>query len=139
MASPEARLKRRIQSELSELNNDPTLDGQMKVELLNDSNMLKLKGTFKGPPQTPYADGSFITLFDLSSNYPFKPPAVTFQTRVWHPNVSDRGYICVDLLRSRWTPASTLKVVLLSLQLLMQDPNPNSPLVSYHHWNDELQ
>lgn len=121
--------RNRVPKELDEINRDEVLLKQMKIEIV-DNQINNLKCSIQGPPDTPYSGGNFILTVNIPDNYPFKPPKVTFKTRIWHPNVSDNGYICLDILKSRWTPVTTLRGVLLSVQSLMQDPNPESPLVS---------
>jgi len=38
------------------------------------------------------------------------------------------GRICLDILKDKWTPALQMRTLLLSIQSLMADPNPEDPL-----------
>ena len=82
-----------------------------------------------GPKETPYENGVFFLKIIFPPDYPFKPPKITFRTRVYHPNINDSGGICLDILKDQWSPALTISKVLLSICSLLGDPNPDDPLV----------
>ena len=82
-----------------------------------------------GPSASPYEGGVFFVQIHFPPDYPFKPPKVNFQTKVYHPNVNSTGSICLDILKEQWSPALTISKVLLSICSLLTDPNPDDPLV----------
>ncbi|KAG0026257.1 Ubiquitin-conjugating enzyme E2 1 [Podila clonocystis] len=93
-----------------------------------DNASVHLKGRFPGPPGTPYEGGVFQVDIVLSDNYPFQPPKVKFDTKVYHPNVSSQtGVICLDILKQQWSPVLTISSTLLSVQSLLCTPEPNDP------------
>lgn len=126
----ETRMVARILKEIQEVEEgDDQLKDQIYLQAIDDADIRKLRGFIRGPPETPYESGVFNLSITLPDEYPFKPPMVTFLTKIYHPNIkTNGGYICLDVLAQAWSPTMTLKSMLLSLQLLLQDPRPDDPL-----------
>jgi ubiquitin-conjugating enzyme E2 D/E len=117
---------RRIQRELEDLQKDPPAGcsaGPIKEDLFN------WEGVIFGPSDSPYAGGVFKLNIRFPTDYPFKQPHIQFNTKIYHPNINSSGGICLDILKSQWSPALTISKVLLSILSLLTDPNPNDPLV----------
>ncbi|CCE31918.1 hypothetical protein E4U22_008330 [Claviceps purpurea] len=118
---------RRIAKELQDIQADKETSG-VNVVPLNGYSLTHLKGTITAPPDTPYAGGTFTIDIQIPDNYPFKSPAMKFETKIWHPNVSSQtGAICLDTLGSGWSPVQTMKTALLSIRMLLEVPNPKDP------------
>ena len=79
---------------------------------------------------TPHTGGTFTLALTIPQTYPNTPPQITFKTPCCHPNVAfSTGEICLDLLKTSWTPAygivSSLEAV---QQLLSAGGEADSPL-----------
>ena len=120
-------LLRSLTKQLKELEKDPPpLCSARPVDMSTD--MFNWIGSIKGPAGTPFENGTFMLKIRFPTDYPFKPPKVQFTTRIYHPNISSQGDICLDILRDKWSPALTIRTVLLSLCSLLTDPNPEHGL-----------
>nr|XP_053769042.1 ubiquitin-conjugating enzyme E2 D2 isoform X1 [Desmodus rotundus] len=117
---------KRIHKELNDLARDPP--AQCSAGPVGDD-MFHWQATIMGPNDSPYQGGVFFLTIHFPTDYPFKPPKVAFTTRIYHPNINSNGSICLDILRSQWSPALTISKVLLSICSLLCDPNPDDPLV----------
>tara|TARA_B110000914_G_C15507208_1_gene468901 strand:+ start:756 stop:1199 length:444 start_codon:yes stop_codon:yes gene_type:complete len=115
---------RRLKHEFRELKNDTDL----QCNVLSSDSIYNWKILMKGPKGTPYENGRFLLDILISSDHPFKPPIITSRTQIFHPNISVSGDICIDILKEKWSPVLTMTKVILSLQSLLGDPNPNDPL-----------
>lgn len=81
--------ERRILKELADIQADRDNSGVF-AQPISENNVLHLKGTIPGPPDTPYAGGRFIVDIVIPDNYPFKSPIMKFDTKIWHPNISSQ-------------------------------------------------
>ncbi|WUR04599.1 putative ubiquitin-conjugating enzyme E2 [Vairimorpha necatrix] len=73
-------------------------------------------------------------------DYPHHPPKFVFKTKMFHPNIYEDGKVCISILEEdspgplgcgapedRWSPVQNIRVVCLSMVILLDNPNPDSP------------
>lgn len=77
---------------------------------------------------TPYEGGLFRLKLVLGKEYPAAPPKGYFLTKIFHPNVSDKGDICVNTLKRDWKADTTLSHILAVIRCLLIVPFPESSL-----------
>ena len=118
---------KRLLKELKDIQNSTT--GEFTASLVKTDDPLKWKASICGPPGTPYEGGVFELTFNFPSSYPFQPPNARFVTKIFHPNISSSGSICLDILKDQWSPVLTVPKVLISILSLLDDPEPSDPLV----------
>jgi len=117
---------KRIRTELDKIQRDPP--SNCSAGPANDD-LFKWEATIIGPVDTVYEGGIFKLDILFPERYPFKPPKIKFRTRIYHPNINSSGGICLDILKDQWSPALTVSKVLLSICSLLDEPNPDDPLV----------
>jgi peroxin-4 len=105
------------------------LKDEIRLLLRDDQNIYKWQAYLKGPPDTPYSEGTFLINIDVPNDYPISPPKCKFITKVFHPNIHfETGEICFELLKDKWSPAWTLESVCRAILDLLSSPNADSPL-----------
>jgi ubiquitin-conjugating enzyme E2 N len=81
-----------------------------------------------GPSGTPYEKGIFTVELYFTEDYPTSPPLARFVTKIYHPNIDCLGKICLDILKDNWTAAIQMHTLVLSLLVLLANPNLSDPL-----------
>ncbi|XP_075009850.1 NEDD8-conjugating enzyme UBE2F isoform X4 [Calonectris borealis] len=100
------------------------------------------------PDEGYYQGGKFQFEIEVPDAYNMVPPKVKCSTRIWHPNITETGEICLSLLREHsidgtgWAPTRTLKDVVWGLNSLFTDLlNFDDPLnieAAEHHLRDKI-
>ena len=82
-----------------------------------------------GPKETIWEGGIYPLTLEFSEEFPSKPPKCKFPAGFFHPNIYPSGTVCLSILNEEedWRPAITIKQIVLGVQELLDNPNPNSP------------
>ncbi len=116
--------RQRIMREMQDLQKE----GEFNVRWLQHSDDT-LGASIEGPADSPFQGGVFEIVLKLTPVYPLAPPTVTFQTKIFHPNVEFKsGEVCLDILKSDWSPAWGIGTVCRAIVALLASPNAESPL-----------
>lgn len=117
---------RRLQKELSEIKQYKSK--AFRDVLVDEENSLFWKGLIV-PDNPPYNKGAFKIFIEFPAEYPFKPPKITFKTKIYHPNIDEKGQVCLPIISAEnWKPATKTNQVIQSLVALVNDPEPEHPL-----------
>merc|ERR1711915_223390 len=97
---------------------------------VDESNILNWQGLIC-TDQPPFNKGAFRIDITFPAEYPFKPPKITFKTKIYHPNIDEKGQVCLPIISTEnWKPATKTDQVIQSLVALVNDPEPDHPLRS---------
>lgn len=82
-----------------------------------------------GKKDTVWEGGMYKIQLKFPEDFPTSPPKCTFIPVIFHPNVYPSGTVCLSIVNAHedWKPSLTVKQVLLGIQSLLNEPNPNSP------------
>ncbi|DBB03669.1 hypothetical protein WJX82_006008 [Trebouxia sp. C0006] len=120
-----AAVIKQIAKELKDLQEKP--EEGIKL-FLSDDNIADVQAEYEGPAGTPYEDGTFRMKMILGPDFPNMPPKGYFLTKIFHPNVSKTGEICVNVLKRDWKSDLGLRHVLVIIRCLLIEPFPESAL-----------
>ncbi|KAI7864231.1 SUMO-conjugating enzyme ubc9 [Spinellus fusiger] len=95
----------------------------------NSLDLMNWKCGIPGKENTAWENGIYKITLAFPEEYPSKPPKCKFTPPLFHPNVYPSGTVCLSILSDDdgWKPAITVKQILLGIQDLLNDPNPDSP------------
>ncbi|TKA74753.1 hypothetical protein B0A49_02256 [Cryomyces minteri] len=122
--SPTKRLLQELQAYEQEPN-----DALLQLGPVSDDELMHWTAVMKGVEGTAYEGGVWKLDIHVPDTYPLAPPQITFVTRICHPNVHFKtGEICLDLLKTTWSPVYTISSTLSTIQTFLTSAEPDSPL-----------
>jgi ubiquitin-conjugating enzyme E2 D/E len=109
------------------------------VEIIDDD-LSKWSTVIVGPEGTPYEGGNFEMTISFPAGYPFSPPELSFDTQIYHPNITLDGKICLAMTKNgNWKPNYQAKAVLDAVHDLLLEPDFNDASVPelVKIWHDD--
>jgi len=117
---------RRLTKELQDI--QAASSKQFRDIKVDETNILNWQGLLV-PENPPYNKGAFRIEINFPAEYPFKPPKINFRTKIYHPNVDEKGQVCLPIIQTdNWKPATKTDQVIQSLLDLISEPEPEHPL-----------
>lgn len=122
---------RRLQNEVRRIDEQrETYKNMFHLKMIDD-NMYHWNAELYGPEDSLYEAKQFNLDIQLPSDYPFSPPRVKFITPIEHVNINKNGDICLDILKPEyWAASQNIITVMISIRVLMSNPNPDDPFNS---------
>lgn len=127
---------KRLQNEFKQYLKEPSTHYSLSPD---NTNFLKWNIILLGPPETIFEGGSFRCQLEFTKDYPNKPPKFRFIDDLYHPNIYSDGRVCMSILHEgidvfgyediseRWNPSHSVNSILMSLLLILTNPNFESP------------
>lgn len=136
-ADPRRRSKIFITRELQRISKSPS--DNYSVGLV-DNNIYQWEILIFGPRETIYENALLRGVMKFPETYPDDPPTFQFLSEIWHPNIDKHGNVCISILHKsgddefgyehaseRWMPVRDTHSIILSIILLLVEPNSESP------------
>lgn len=127
MARPVVRLSKELKDAMSNPEPDISLSLSPGPGGEAGADLFTWLAVLDGPAGSPFEGGKYKMQLRVPKDYPMQPPTATFLTPVFHPNVDTQGRVCLDILKTRWSPAWTLNSVCRAVLNLLSEPEPDSP------------
>jgi ubiquitin-conjugating enzyme E2 M len=103
-------------------------DNVAMIEFFNPVDSTRFQVTIT-PDSGFWLGATYTFIFEIPDHYPHSPPKVTCQTKIYHPNISLEGNVCLDILKEDyWRPVSDINTVINLLIYLFYEPVPHCPL-----------
>ncbi|KAI9330275.1 ubiquitin-conjugating enzyme/RWD-like protein [Zopfochytrium polystomum] len=114
----------RLQKDLGDMDNLPS---NMTLTFPDPNDVFNFNLSV-APDEGFYKSGLFNFTFKVNPNYPHEPPKVLCTQKIYHPNIDLEGNVCLNILREDWKPVLNINSIVVGLQYLFLEPNPDDPL-----------
>lgn len=118
----------RLRKDISGLDLPPEVTIEFSKTEEDSDDLQNFRVSITGTEDSYWNGATYWFTFKIPENYPYEPPVVHCQTKIWHPNIDLEGNVCLNILRKDWKPVLSINHVIFGLETLFLSPNPNDPL-----------
>lgn len=119
---------KRLQNDIIDIIKNPLSEHGIHY-IHDDEDILKGYAVIFGPSDTIYRYGCYSFRFEFPTEYPYKPPKLTYLTNDgstrFHPNLYRNGKVCISILNTwrgeQWTSCQNIRSILLMLVTLLHN------------------
>lgn len=96
--------------------------------ILEGENIFEWLVKIPGPDTTPYYGGSFLVKISFQPDYPLRSPTVAFKTKIFHPNISPDGKICLGVTGTGWKITYNVMDIISDIVEVLNTPDFDNPV-----------
>jgi ubiquitin-conjugating enzyme E2 M len=89
---------------------------------------MNFKAVYTPDSDSYWCGGKYEFSVNIPDSYPYEPPKVRCNVKIYHPNIDLKGNVCLNILKEDWKPTLNVSTILAGIYFLFTDPNPNDPL-----------
>ncbi|SCQ17254.1 NEDD8-conjugating enzyme UBC12, putative [Plasmodium ovale] len=92
-----------------------------------DENDLKEIGILVTPREGCFNGKTVEFVIKFRDTYPITPPKICCRSKIFHPNIDEKGNVCLNVLKLEWNPIINLQMLILGLLLMLNEPSTDDP------------
>jgi ubiquitin-conjugating enzyme E2 M len=102
--------------------------GELAIVSFPNPNDLSYLNVLISPNIGYWVGAKYNFCIRIPFEYPYKDPIVKCLTKIYHPNITLTGEVCLSILKLGWKCTYSINTVIINLQTIFEFPYPDDPL-----------